>query len=409
MARECGRGGKTGKRDRHEDESLIMLSYIFRAYDEQIQDDQCMLGNTVTDEIKSKIDTELDKYPKLKELVNNSEKKYVIYAPYPYGSEYSEIEKKLNSTRDEREEICKRLLEYETDLESLPQLLEHVLKLAPWFDHADLLFSDMLLTETSLDAESRRKIQEIVMNPPLRKLKADTSRVALGGVLYYGGFEHTLEQVNHFLTIYPRLMEWNYTDKIYDEFFSMCSEMKVYDQLKKLGFDPEHEQEVPGTDSKPDFSINFNGTTYFIEVKCRFESFEEGASFMGMSEYISQTGFMSVDEPTRKTSRLVVTAILDQINKWESVAGDIPVILIIETRFDFLGTSLNVDIANLPQMICEYSKGNRSNIPYNLKGILIFNCNYEQSPNGVFYSLNNCDDGFTKKISSVLPWIKIFR
>lgn len=382
-----------------------MLSYIFRAYDEQIQDDQYMPGDEVTDEMKSIIDTELDKYPKLKELVNNSEKKYVIYAPYPYRSEYSEIEKKLNVTRDEREDICKRLLEYETDSEPLPQLLEHVLELAPGFDPAG-----MLLTETSLDAESRRKIQEIVMNPPLRKLKASTSRFALGGVLLYEGpeHEHALEQVNHFLTIYPRLMEWNYTDKIYDEFFSMLSEMKIYDQLRQLDFDPEHEPDVPGTNSKPDFSIDFNDTTYFIEVKYRFDSFEEGASFMGMSKDPPQARFMSVDDPTRKTSRLVVTAILDQISKWESVAGDIPVILIIETRFDFLGTSLNVDNANLPQMICEYSKGNRSNIPYNLKGILIFNCNSGQRPNGVFYPLNNCDDGFTNKISSVLPWIHIF-
>lgn len=385
-----------------------MLSLIFRAYDDEMQDDQYMPGDKVTDEMKSIIDTELDKYPKLKELVNNGEKKYVIYAQYPYRSEYSELKKKIDSTRDEREEICKRLLEYETDSESLPQLLEHVLELAPWFDHADLLFSDMSLTDSSLDAESRRKIQEIVMNPPLRKLKASTSRFALGGVLLYGENEHALEQVNHFLTIYPRLSEWNYTDKIFYEFFSMCSEMKVYDQLKKLGFDPEHEPEVPKTDSKPDFSIDFNGTTYFIEVKCRFESFEEGASIMGMSEYIPQAGFLSIDDPTRKTSRLVVTAILDQIKKWESATQEIPVILIIETRFDILGTSLNVDNANLPQMICEYSKGNRSNIPYNIKGILIFNCNSGQRPNGVFYPLNNCDDGFTNKISSVLPWIHIF-
>lgn len=382
----------------------MMLSYIFRAYDKQMQDDQYVPGDEVTDEMKSIIDTEFDKYQKLKELVNNSEKKYVIYAPYPYGSEYSEIEKKLQDTRDERERICKRLLEYETDSEPLLQLLEHVLELTPWFDPAG-----MLLTETSLDAESRRKIQEIVMNPPLRELKAATSRFALGGVLYYGGFEQTLELVNHFLTIYPRLIEWNYTDKIYDEFFSMCSEMKVYDQLKKLGFDPEHEKDVPGTNSKPDFSIDFNGTTYFIEVKCRFESFEEEASFMGMSEYIPQTGFISVDDPTRKTSRLVVTAILDQINKWESVAGDIPVILIIETRFDFLGTSLNVDIANLPQMICKYSKGNHPNIPYNLKGILLFGCNSGQGPKVVFYPLNNCDARLTKEISSVFTQDKYIR
>ncbi len=191
----------------------MMLSDIFRAYDALMQDDQYMPGDTVTDEMKSKIDLELDKYPKLKGLVNNK-KKYKIFAPYPYGSEYSEIEKKLNGTRDEREKICKRLLEYETDSEPLPQLLEHVLKLAPWFDPAGIL-----LEQTSLDVDSRRKIQTIVMNPPLRKLKASTSRFALGGVLLYEGNEYALEQVNHFLTIYPRLSEWNYKDKIFDEFF----------------------------------------------------------------------------------------------------------------------------------------------------------------------------------------------
>ncbi len=95
----------------------------------------------------------------------------------------------------------------------------------------------------------------------------------------------------------------------------MFSEMKIYDQLTQLGFDSEHEPDVPGTNSKPDFSIDFNGTTYFIEIKCRFESFEEGASFMGMSDYIPQAGFLSIDDPTRKTSRVVVTAILDQIKK----------------------------------------------------------------------------------------------
>ncbi len=131
----------------------MMLSDIFRAYDDEMQDDQYMPGDEVTDEMKFKIDTELDKYQKLKELVNNSEKKYVIYAPYPYLDKYHKIEKKLNGTRDERENICKRLLEYETDSEALPQLLEPVLNLAPWFDPAG-----RLLEQISLDVDSRRKI-----------------------------------------------------------------------------------------------------------------------------------------------------------------------------------------------------------------------------------------------------------
>lgn len=372
----------------------MLLSLLFQEYYESIQDLEYMPGDEVTDEMKFKIDLELNKYPKLKELVGNSEKKYVIYGQYPYGSEYSEIEKKLNITRDEREEICKRLLEYETDSEPLPQLLERVSELTPWFDP-----TGMLLREPSLDVDSRRKIREIVMNPPLRTLKANTSRFALGGVLLYEGNEYALEQVNHILTIYPRLMEWNYKDKIYYEFFSMLSEMKVYDKLMQLGFDPEHEPDVPGTPSKPDFSIDFNGTTYFIEVKCRFESFEEGASFMGMSDYIPQAGFISVDDPTRKTTHVVVTAILDQIRKWESANLEIPVILIIETRFDFLGTSLIVDTANLPNMIYEKSEGKYSNIPQNMKGILLFSSNIDRLKHSVqFYSLNNCNNEFIEKI-----------
>lgn len=373
-----------------------------REYDEQNQDDQYVSGDEVTDEMKFKIDTELDKYSKLKELVNNNKKKYKKYASYPYRLEYDEIEKKINGTRDEREKICKRLLEYETDSEPLPQLLDQVLKLAPWFDR-----SGILTTCTSLNVESREMIQTIVMNPPFRKWEVNTSRSALGGVLLDGGFGHTLELVNHFLTIYPRLMEWNYTDKIFDEFFSMSSEMKIYDQLSQLGFDPEHESDVPGTDSKPDFSIKFNGTPYFIEVKYRFGSFEEEMSFMGMSDYIQQAGFISLDDPTRKTSRVVVTAILDQIKKWESATGDTPVILVIETGFDVLETSLNVDTAILTKLICQYSKGSYSDIPQNLKGILLFDCNsYAKRNSGrypalVFYPLNNCDERFTTKISSM--------
>ncbi len=241
------------------------------------------------------------------------------------------------------------------------------------------------------------------MNPPLRKLKASTSRFALGGVLFSEKpeHEHALEQVNHFLTIYPRLMEWNYTDKIFDEFFSMLSEMKIYDQLRQLDLDPEHEPDVPNTASKPDFSIDFNDTTYFIEIKCRFESFEEGASFMGMSKDLPQARFMSLDNATGKTTGVVVTAILDQIKNWESATLEIPVILVIETTFDFLGTSLIVDTANLPNMICEFGKGNYSNIPQNLKGILLFDCNSKRHPKVVFYPINNCDDRFTKKISSM--------
>ncbi len=60
-------------------------------------------------------------------------------------------------------------------------------------------------------------------------------------------------------------------------------------------------------------------------------------------------------------------------------------------------------------MICEYSKGNRSNIPYNLKGILLFDCNSKGRPKVVFYPLNNCDDRVTKKISSVFTQDKYIR
>ena len=342
------------------------------------------MNNKNNPEFKELIDIQLSHYPKLNELVGNDNKRYTFYRPYMYDTkehpQLSTFRKKIEDSRPQLDKYCEQLRNCppeKLNRSVVTSIFENARKIAPWLD-----WSKIYNGQCS-EHPSKELIEQICehlsTDPSLDDVRLGSEIIALGGVLSEsksdGYFRQYLLDIESFLKKYPIFSGDAYKKKICLEFLDVYAEMKVYDQLVNMGFDPEHEPEVCKAGSKPDFRIyDSDGNPYFIEVKCRYESFDEVLQSFGYSEHLPQTRFMALDDDTRKSLDVIISPIGGQITKWNSALPDVPTILVVESRADFFGLSLNIKEEHFKQRLQEKLGLKIAEIPGNLKAVVIFSC-----------------------------------
>lgn len=323
------------------------------------------------------IDSELERYPNLKNLIGDDPNRYEKYRPYLYKTEFSSFKERIQNIHSQCESLRDRLL---SGNEDVPTLLREEVSAIPWFRWY-LVYSGSLAPD---DPGMVAQISDHLLydSPDLDKIHYESETFALGGIILnsvYSDerqmFKRILTDVENLLGAYPVLRSQSYKQKLCREFQEMHAEMKVYDQLVHLGYFPVHEPQISGTSAKPDFVINDeNQDNYFIEVKYRHESFEEILQSYGLSEYLLQTDYIDPNDDTRKTLDVIASAILNQISKWNNAAIDTPVILIVEIGpFQaFPRNQLNLDCEHLVERLRERSHNSSVTIPHNLIGVILF-------------------------------------
>lgn len=228
-----------------------------------------------------------------------------------------------------------------------------------------------------------------------KKFEYDSSMCDIGHLLL-----HSNEAGNPFLDLvesifakYPPIQA-KYADKLCEKFFPTLSEIKVYDRLCNAGFTPEIEFPITtvingnDTPSNADFSIMYEGKRYFLEVKLVGSSFQDELAHSGLPARYPQTGFVDpltgvYDNQTYeqyKTENTIMGAIESQVSKWaRSNYTTVPIILMLELVYDYLGISYIVDFNRIARRVA---------IPPNLAGAFLFGF-YPREVAGIYPSTSS--------------------
>lgn len=343
------------------------------------------MPTTPTDEQKQIIDKKLQSYPNLKQLIEHDDKHYSLDNENIYNHEIDELTTKIASANEFCKTLIPKLMDENITGEKFRNLLEDAYSHVPWFNWSEIYSGQV---PHNPDNTLRQKIcNQLREVPSIENILRNGIPSLIGGILLYSNDESWDDFTTLLISLekilekhHTHIISSNYSTKLLDDFFATYAELLVYDKLVSLEYSPEHEPTLRGTGVKPDFKVKLSEhQECFVEIKCRYSSFEEILQFEGLSRFLPETGFVNPDESTRKTLDVIISALEQQIIPLNSACPNTPAYLIILVLHNIMDMSLNVDSESLLSRWNERRKnaGEDTNvqIPDNLKGIGLIDYN----------------------------------